>query len=408
MRAPLSFPISRDSLPFHVYFSGDLHLVHGDTFWHSTTEYIIMLLQMIRHKALIVRRIPEPLYHYHGGAIKVLYPEPVTKEYNLEDLESMLGEHIARLYMRALSKYYTELPKSRRTIIKGQKGWRILDKYIDIIHGKSNGGDRWMVSCLDYCEEAGCVEMCITKREAQSGKWTDTYGFDLSNGDEYIEEIGMSVYDIFVQVCAWLFADERRSWHLMRALNDKLYESGWEIFVSGVTTAKLADSKDRSKRIHDGRHVRFKTKGRFMVDASLPRSSIFLLVKQVDASELLVNIGRASCASFHGDGWNVVASIGQGRLALGIAKSGFRREVDEYIYVPAEKYLSDRFIILPQLKHLYCYITRKISFGLSIKYEQGEESDKVMVKRMHTLDIGQLSTIAYPLWRTIKDSLIRL
>lgn len=407
MRAPLSFPISRDSIPLHVYLSGDLHLVHRDTFWHSVTEYIIALLQMMRHKALIVRRIPEPLYHYHGGAISVLYPEPSVKEYSLEDLEGMLGEHIAKLYMHALSKYYTELPKSRRTTVKGQKAWRILDEHIHITHGKSGGGDMWMVSCLNYCEDTGCVEMCITRREAQSGKWTDTYGFDLSN-DEYIEEIGMSVYDIFTQVCAWLFADEGRARNLVKALNDKLYESGREVFISEVTTAKLADSKERGERIHDGRYVRFKTRGYFKVDAALSRSSIFLLVKQVEVSDLMVNIGRARCASFYGDGWNVVASMGRNRLALGIAKRWSRREADEYIYIPAEKYLSDRFIILPQLKHLYCYIIRETSFSLSIKYEHGGENDGVMVKRMHTLDIGSFSNIARPLWRTIKDNLARL
>lgn len=411
MRAPLSFPISRDSLPLSVYLGKDMHYASGDMIWQASVEYIIMLLQMVRHKALIVSRIPNSYYHYHGGIIRVMYPKVDVKDYSLTDLEELLGEHIARVCMDALSKCYTELPKSRMSKIMGQTVWNFLNKSIDI----AQGGDRWgiwWVSCLYYYEEAGRFVMCLRRRSQVAGRLMDEYSFDLSD-DEYIEELGVGVYDIFVQVCAWLFANGKWARHLTRTLNERFYERvGGDAFITGVSVARLAESKGGRRAIHMGRYVPFFAKGRFMVNTALSRSSIFLLLNQVSVSDLMAEIGDASCAWFYGSGWDVVASINKDRVILGITKNRpTRRGVEEYIYIPAEKYLSDRFIIMPQLKSLYCRIDRwqDSEVSLRIEYEHGDDNDKVkVVEGMHSLDVSTFSAIAPHVWSTMKDKLARL
>lgn len=405
-RAPLSFPISRDSIPLHVYLGKDMHYVSEDVVWQVSVEHIIMLLQMIKHKALIVSRILNSHYYYHGGIIRVMYPKVDVKDYSLTDLEELLGEHVARVYMDALSKCYTELPKNRMSKIMGQKAWNFLNKSIDIAQGGDSWGI-WWVSCLYYYEETGRFVMCLRKRSQVAGRLMDEYSFDLSD-DEYIEELGMSVYDIFVQVCAWLFANGRWTRHLTKAMNERFHKKvGGDTFITGVSVARLSESKGRRKTIHGGRYVPFFTKGHFMVNTALSSSSIFLLLNQVSVSDLMAEIGDASCAWFHGSRWDVVASINQDKVILGITKNRpTRRGVEEYIYIPAKKYLSDRFIIMPQLKNLYCRIDRwqdsKVS--LWIEYERGDDNDKVkIIEGMHSLDVGTFSTIAPHVWSTIKD-----
>lgn len=391
MRLPISFPSSHDCFlinpcllsPTMVPVSLDRRLAA-----------ISNLIRMIRSGKLALG------VHYDW---RLLVPQELNiHKYSIDDLESILGGHIARVFIDAFLLYKDHLPPDEDGGVR--QIWLVEDT-IKIEMPSISGDEYWRVDGIYYDLQKDTLVMRIGKTIFRPGaNKSYYYEFDLMRGNDHIDSLGISTYDILAQIGIWFFSSKDRRVYLMYALNRMFGKHGnptiiWRILLAEEEAAKQEDVETRKM---DSDKIPSITGTQY-------RSSVFVLARQASISEGLVVIGSVTYPGAYQEGkhgytnpyWAARVNgrdVEIGIMFVDITLTGkylvslTANRVQEVLYIPIARNRIQRdplshdnfWVSLPFSDGFYfdMYAHDKRDFYLKLKYRFFDGGERGEVKKM--------------------------
>lgn len=391
MRLPISFPSSHDCFlinpcllsPTTVSVSLDKKLAA-----------ISDLIRMIRSGKLVLG------VHYDW---RLLLPQELNiHKYSIDDLEGILGGHIAKVFIDAFLLYKEHLPPDEDG---GAKQIWLVEDTIKIEMPSISEDEYWRIEGIYYDLQKDTLMMGIRRDTFRpKARKSYYYEFDLVKGNDYIDSPGISIYDMLAQIGIWFFSSKNRGVYLMYALNRMFGNHGnptmiWHILLveegaaqqEGVEARKIDSDKMPS------------------ITGTQYRSSVFVLARQASISEGLVVMGSVTYPGAYQEGkhgytnpyWAVKVNghdVEFGIMFVDIALTGkhsvslIANRTQEILYIPIARNRIQRdplshdnfWVSLPFSDGFYfdMYARGSHDFYLKLRYRFFDGGGRGEVKKM--------------------------
>lgn len=369
-RLPICYPISKDTMPMEISAVA-LTTGHADSWFLS----ILKELQMIKSKELMVGLYS--LHVYRTSEMKgLLISRPSDNKYTLQDIEQATGERVALMYIEAMLDYQSRKKPSEVRVGRGKKEkeklWVIASGGMHIDMNNEQYG--WIIEHLSYDRREKKFVLGIEKYIKAPFRY-DEIDFQVYriSGDEdfYIEDPGISFYDIVVQVGAWLFSKAANIKYLLPHLSSRLLKMGAKVVISDVTAK--AEMVVRGKRKNKIVHKKLGTGKRLYISPTLSLSSLFIETKETPLSKCEVVVGNLSLGNTYLDKWFLTVSLkdNSARFAISMfnhqVKSAFRylKNYTYTVHVPIEKPRNILSLPVSGIDDLYAVVRRMDAYQVT-------------------------------------------